>query len=164
MDRNKIDKLLEALTCLNEEVTQGVQKRLLHVRDTDWQVVIPSLQEDCTATIEGLREAEKMLHDLTVKAVRTRDTATEIYELHKQVQGATVPAKLSESIAAIVESRLTKGDDVILVDVVEKQLVDGGVVLTVKNPAAVIASILARDERLEKVDRGAFKKRVSEVS
>jgi len=164
MDRNKVDKLFEAIVHLDEEITQELQRRLLHVRDTDWQAVIPSIEEDCKATWESLDEARKMLDNLRRKAVQTRDTAVEIHELHKQVQGATVPVSLGKSIATIVEGCLVEGDDVIVVDAVRKQLLDNGVVLTVKNPAAVIASILARDKRLEKVDSGTFKKRENEAS
>ena len=164
MDRSKVDKLFEAIGHLDEEITQELQKRLLHVRDTDWQVVIPNIEEDCKATWESIDEARNMLDNLRAKAVRTRETAVGIHELYKQVQGATVPASLGKSLATIVESCLAGGVDVILVDAVQKQLLDNGVVLTVKNPAAVIASILARDKRLEKIDRGTFKKRVNEAS
>ncbi len=164
MDTKKIEKLLEAFDHLDEEIRESLQKPLLHLREKDWQILIPNLEEDCITTLDGLIAAETKLHDLRNKAVRTRDALTRIYQILEETQSRSVPSTLSESIAAIVDDYFAQGADVILGTDVHNQLVERGVVLRVKNPAAVIASILARDDRLEKVGMGKFRKKISKDS
>ena len=164
MDKSKVDKLFQALGDLDEEISEGLQSPLLHVRDTDWQSVLPELGEDCNATIDKLDEAMKVFDNLRRKAVRTQRAIAEIHELYGEVQGRVVPKTVGESIKAIVGGYLAQGTDVILVGDVQKQIVDSGIVLKVKNPAAVIASILARDERLEKISMGRFRRRIPKES
>lgn len=160
MDKSKINNLLKALADLDEEITKSIQGPLLHAPDKDWQAVIPSLQEACEAMLSGLREAEKATLELRGKVTRTRHIADQIYDLHKETQEQIAPRTLGQSIGAVVEDYLVQGVDVILVDSVHSQLVDNRIVLGVRNPAAVIASILARDERLERVDKGKFRRKI----
>ncbi len=159
MDRKRIDNLLQAIAELDKEIGKGLQKPLLDARGADWQVIITRLQGECEATIEKLREAENKLGELTGKAIRTLDAAKRIYSIRKEIAGQTAPTTLAQSIGAIVENLFALGNNMIRVDAVQDQMVNNGVILGVRNPAAVIASILARDKRLEKVEKGKFRKK-----
>lgn len=160
MDTNVIENLLQAFAALDEEITEGIQNPLLHARDTDWQDLLPRLQEDCEAIISALRKAQEKIGTLMEKAARTRNAAAEIYRLHKETKERVVPLTLSQSIAAIVGDYLRQGAETIFADTIQKQLAASGILPYVRNPAAVISSILARDARLERIDKGEFKIRI----
>ena len=160
MDTKRIEELLEVFDRLDKEIIESLQRPLFDLREKDWKVLIPKLQEDCNTILSGLKEAETKLHALRSKAARTQDALVRIYQILEETQRGWVPSTLSECVAVIVDDYLALGADVILGADVHNQLVEREIVLRVKNPAAVIASILARDERLEKVGMGKFRRKI----
>lgn len=160
MDTSKIDKLDQSLSDLDHEVVQGLLKRLLTIRESEWKTVMPALQQECETTLKRLGEAIVQLDGIRKKTIRARDTVNQMCDLHKEIEAGIPPTSLSQSISAVVEYLFAQGNDLILVDTVLDQLVNSGVVLGVRNPTAVIASILARNERLEKIEKGEFRKKI----
>ncbi len=160
MDTSKLDKLEQSISDLDNEVVQGLLKRLLAVREAEWKTVMPPLQQECETALKRIGEAIQQLDGVMRKTMRARDTAKQMSDLHKEIEAGIPPASLAEHIRAIVKNTLALGDNIIHVDGVQDQLVNSGVILSVQNPAAVIASILARDERLEKIEKGQFREKM----
>jgi hypothetical protein len=166
MDRTRIDKLLQAFTDLDEEITNGVQIPLaqLSMKMPDYLKNLLALKEDCEVVYQKMEDAQTLLNEVRQKGSRTQNAVNGLYSIYQEIQGRVLPPTVGASIADIVTQYLSHEGEMIRVEDVQKALEDRGVVLAVKNPAAVIASILARDERLEKVEKGLFKKKISEVS
>jgi hypothetical protein len=160
MEKSKINRLFQVLNELETDIIEGLQKPLFHIRNADWETVLRGVQVDCEDIKQRLQEADGMVLNLMRKVTETFDTAKQMYKLRKGIEGQIAPATIGQAIGVLVGDFLMKGNDEILVDVVQERLVGSGIALNVKNPPAVIASILARDERLERVDKGKFKKKI----
>jgi len=160
MDRSKIDGLFTALKELDDEIINGIQKPVFNLRGAEWQSRLPGIKDDSEVVVERLREARVLLNNVDARAQRTITAILNVDAMHQEMYGRVVPLTLGAAIARIVDEHLaTKGDEPVLVDGVQKGLSAMGVRMAVKNPPAVISSILARDGRLEKVDTGTFKKK-----
>lgn len=160
MDMGKLDKLEQCISDLDHEVVQGLMKRLLAIREAEWRTMVPVLQQECDTAVKKVDELIKKLENVRQRTIRARSTANEMSDLHKEIEAGTPPSSLADQIKAIVEASFALGKDLIQVDHVQDQLVNSGVILAVQNPAAVIASILARDRRLKRIHKGQFGKRI----
>jgi hypothetical protein len=164
MDREKtIAQLNDALLKLRSDIDTGLRRVLLHMRDDDWEEA-PELLEDCRYISEELGKAGGVLGEITRGVGDTYNTMQAMYKEWQKSEDSTMPSSISGHVRALVDEFLAGETDLLKVDQVRDKLEAQKVPLRVKNPKAVLASILARDQRLEKVDRGTFKKRTAVAS
>lgn len=164
MDREKIVKQLnDALLKVRDDIDTDLRRPLLHMRDTDWEQV-PKLLEDCRYIIDELNKAVAALSETTRSASETFSTMQGMYKEWQKTQTLTVPSTISEHVRAVIDEFVVGQEEFIHVDEVRKKLEARKVPLYVKNPAAVLASIIARDGRLEGRGMGLFKKKTNKTS
>jgi hypothetical protein len=164
MDREKtIAQLNDALLKLRSDIDTGLRRVLLHMRDADWEEA-PKLLEDCRYILEELGKAVEVLGEITRGVGVTYNTMQAMYKEWQKSEDFTMPSSISGHVHAFVDEFLAGETDLLKVDQVVDKLEAQKVPLRVKNPKAVLASILARDQRLEKVDRGTFKKKTAVAS
>ena len=163
MDRDKIKKLSETILNTEAEIDLGVRQPILGLHGNDWEQA-PQFLDDCHYLMDELREAEDKIRELINGVAEIEHTIKAMYKEWQRTRALTVPSTIGEHVRTLVDAFLVGEDKVLDVDRVRERLEAQKVYLGVKNPSAVLASILARDERLEKVDRGTFKKRVNEAS
>ena len=159
MDREKIVKQLnDALLKVRDDIDTDLRRPLLHMRDTDWEQA-PNLLEDCRYIIDELNKAVAALSETTRSANETFSTMQAMYKEWQKTQALTVPSTLSEHVRAVIGEFVVGQEEFLHVDEVRKRLEAKKVHLYVKNPRAVLASIIARDGRLERSGTGLFKKK-----
>ena len=164
MDREKIVKQLnDALLKVRDDIDTDLRRPLLHMRDTDWEQA-PNLLEDCRYIIDELNKAVAALSETTRSASETSSTMQGMYKEWQKTQTLTVPSTISEHVRAVIDEFAVGQEEFIHVDEVRKKLEAKKVPLYVKNPAAVLASIIARDGRLEGRGMGLFKKKTNKTS
>lgn len=164
MDREKIVKQLnDALLKVRDDIETDLRRPLLHMRDTDWEQA-PNLVEDCRYIIVELNKAVATLSETTRSANETVSTLQAMYNEWQKTQVLTVPSTISEYVRSAIDEFVVGQEEFLHVDEVHKKLEAKKVPLFVKNPAAVLASIIARDGRLEGRGKGRFKKRTNKVS
>ena len=159
MDREKIiSDLNDALVKFRSDIDIELRRPFLHMRDTEWEQA-PKLLEDCRYIIEELGKASATLSEIAQSVNETYTTMNAMYKEWQKTQDFTVPSTIGDYVRALVDEFLTGEPELLNVDQVREKLEEKKQSLRVKNPNAVLASILARDERLEKVDRGTFRKK-----
>ena len=164
MDREKIVKQLnDALLKVRDDIDTDLRRPLLHMRDTDWEQA-PNLLEDCRYIMDELNKAVATLSETTRSASETLSTLQAMYKEWQKTQVLTVPSTISEHVRAVIDEFVVGQEEVLHVDEIRKKLEAKNVPLYVKNPAAVLASIIARDGRLEKRGMGLFRKKTNKVS
>lgn len=164
MDREKIVKQLnDALLKVRDDIDTDLRQPLLHMRDTDWEQA-PNLLKDGRYIIDELNKAVAALSETTRSASETFSTMQAMYKEWQKTQALTVPPTISEHVRAVIDEFVVGQEEFLHVDEVHKKLQAKKVPLFVKNPAAVLASIIARDGRLEGRGKGRFKKRTNKVS
>jgi hypothetical protein len=164
MDREKIVKQLnDVLLKVRDDINTNLRQPLLHMRDTDWEQV-PKLLEDCRYIIDELNKTVAALSETRQSASETFSTMQGMYKEWQKTQALTVPSTLSEHVRAVIDEFVVGQEKFIHVDEVRKKLEAKKVPLYFKNPAAVLASIIARDGRLEGRGMGLFKKKTNKAS
>lgn len=158
MDMKKIDKLDQCIGELDNEISRGLLKPLLAVKEADWETTMPGLKQECETAQKRISESQQLLELVRKKTLKAVNTAGHMSDLFNEMGSRIMPGTLSEHVGTIVEHFLEQGEDVITITDVLDQLSIRGVPLSMQNPPAVVASILARDERLEKIDKGQFGK------
>ena len=164
MDREKIVKQLnDTLLTVRDDIDTGLRRPLLHMRDTDWEQA-PNLLEDCRYIIDELNKTVAALSETTRNASETYSAMQAMYKEWQKTQAITVPSTIGENVRSVIDEFMVGQEEFLQVDEVRKKLDAKKVPLFVKNPAAVLASIIARDGRLEGLGTGLFKKRTNKVS
>ncbi len=164
MDREKIVKQLnDTLLKVRDDINIDLRQPLLQMRDTDWEQT-PNLLEDCRYIIDELNKAVAVLSDITRSANETYSTMQAMYKEWQKTQTPTEPSTISEHVRAVIDEFIAGQEEFLHVDKVRDKLEAKKVPLFVKNPAAVLASIIARDGRLEGKGMGLFKKRTNKAS
>ena len=164
MDREKIVKQVnDILLKVRDDINTDLRQPLLHMRDTDWEQA-PKLLEDYRYIIDELNKAVAALSETTRSASETYSTMQAMYKEWQKTQALTVPSTISEHVRTVIDEFVVGQEQFLHVDEVRKKLEAKKVPLFVKNPAAVLASIIARDGRLEGRGMGLFKKKTNKAS
>ena len=164
MDREKIVKQLnDALLKVSDDINTDLRQPLLHMQDTDWEQV-PKLLEDCRYVIDELNKAVAALSETRQSASETFATMQAMYKEWQKTQALTVPSAISEHVRAVIDEFVVGQEELLHIDEVRRKLEVKKVPLYFKNPAAVLASIIARDGRLERRGMGLFKKKTNKAS
>lgn len=164
MDREKIVKQLnDALLKVRNDIDTDLRRPLLHMRDTDWEQA-PNLLEDCRYIMDELNKAVAALSETTRSVSETFSTLQAMYKEWQKTQVLTGPSTISEHVRAVIDEFVVGQEEFLHVDEIRKKLEAKKVPLYVKNPAAVLASIIARDGRLEKRGMGLFRKKINKAS
>lgn len=156
MDTGKIDKLDQCIRDVDHEVVHGLLKPLFAIREAEWDTAVPALQQECDAAMKRLGDSVRLLELIRRKTIKARDTANQMCDLHNEMGVQITPGTLSEHIRAIVDDYLAQGKETIDTTDVIEGLKARDTMLNVKNPAAVVSSILGRDERLKGMGMGLF--------
>lgn len=164
MDREKIvNQLNDTLVTVRDDIDTDLRRPLLQMRDTDWEQA-PNLLEDCRYMIEELNKTAAALSE-TARSVN--ETYSAMQAMHKEwqkTQAVTMPSTIGENVRSIIDEFMSGKEEFLRIDEVRKKLDAKKVPLFVKNPAAVLASIIARDGRLEGRGSGIFEKRAGKAS
>lgn len=164
MDREKIVKQLnDTLLKVRDDIDTDLRRSLLRMRDTDWERA-PNLLEDCRYIIDELNKAVAALSEMTRSANETYSAMQAMYKEWQKTQVRTGPSTIGEHVRAVIDEFVAGEAELLGVDEVRKKLEAKKVSLYVKNPAAVLASIIARDGRLEGRGMGLFKKKTNKAS
>lgn len=161
MDRGTIKALREVLLKIEQEIDCGLRHPLLDLHGDAWEQA-PDLIEDCKYATDELSNAQDTIARLRNSLSNMENVVRAMHKQWQQIQALTVPSTIGEHVKVIVDRLLTEGQEIIEVDHVRQQLQAENSEPRVKNPAAVLASILARDGRLERIDRGRFRKKIDE--
>ena len=164
MDREKIVKQLnDTLLTVRDDIDTGLRRPLLHMRDTDWEQT-PDLLEDCRYIINELNKTVAALSETTRSISETYSAMQAMYKEWQKTQAISVPSTIGENVRAVIDEFMAGQEEFLRVDEVRKKLNEKKVPLFVKNPGAVLASIIARDGRLEGQGTGLFKKKTNKAS
>jgi hypothetical protein len=163
MDREKIVKQLnDALFKVRNDIAIDLRRPLLHMRDTDWEQA-PKFIEDCLYIGDELHKAEVALVETRQHVMEMHMAMQAMYKEWQKTQALTVPFTIGDHVQVVIDEFLAGQEEFLRVDEVRKKLEGKKVPLYVKNPAAVLASIIARDGRLEGLGMGLFKKKTNKV-
>lgn len=164
MGREEIVKQLnDALLKVRDDIDIDLRRPLLRMRDADWEQA-PNLLEDCRYIIDELNKAGMALSEMTRSANETFSTMQAMYKEWQKTRVLTGPSTIGEHVRAVIDEFVAGQEEFLHVDEVRKKLEAKKVSLYVKNPAAVLASIIARDGRLEGRGMGLFKKKTNKAS
>jgi hypothetical protein len=164
MDREKIVKQLnDALLKVRDDIAVDLRRPLLHMRDTDWEQA-PKFMEDCTYIHDELRKAEGVLAETRQHVMEMNMAMQSMYKEWQKTRSLTGPSTIGEHVRAIIDEFMVAQEEFLDVNDVRKKLEAKKVPLYVKNPAAVLASIIARDGRLEGIGSGLFKRKTNETN
>ena len=161
MDRDKIKKLSETILNTEAEIDLGVRQPVLGLHGNDWEQA-PKFLDDCHYLMDELREAEGKIRELINSVAEMEHIIKAMHKEWQRTQALTVPSTIGEHVRALADAFLAGEDEVLNVDHVRERLEVQKVYLGVKNPSAVLASILARDKRLRRIALGLFDKRIPE--
>lgn len=163
LNRERTGELSDTVAKVASEINTGLRQVLMDLHGNSWMQA-PEILEDCRYIIDELRKAEVAIAELR-QNVMTMSTATEA--MHKEWQRSqvlTMPLTMGDHVK-IMTIEFLKGnweEPVLDVDRIHEKLEAQGVYLGVKNPRAVLSSILGRDERLKWISPGRFEKKVPE--
>ena len=164
MDREKIvSQLNDTLLKVRDDIDTDLRRPLLHMRGADWEQA-PNLLEDCRYIMDELNKAVMALSEVTRSVNETHSIMQAMYKEWQKTQVLTGPSTIGEHVRAVIDEFVTGQEEFLHVDEVRNKLEAEKVPLYVKNPAAVLASLIARDGRLERRGMGLFKKKTNKTS